>query len=488
MSTLTTQPTQPVSPSPAYDRTPVERVRMWQDIAQSEVTVLLAMLVTLGVVYFTPLFAVRVVALLVFFGLTLLRLDLSLAMVALSAPLLYRYYPFGRWYFSIAEMIIICAAAAWVVRDGWTLLRTRRVPALATMLRQPAVWLALAFGAIGVAWLLVPDSAHRQFALREFRVTVLEPVVFFLLVVRWLKSERDLWRMVGAWLIASALVGYVGVEQFLFGEAWNMEGVNRVSSVYPSATAFGIYEGRALALGIVLVYFLPSVWKRWRIAAGLLSAVMALGTIFSFARGAWIGVFAALVVVAIISRQRALVRTLVGVVIAGLVATIPLFALNVTRFTSIINFGSDANTGVARFEIWAAALRIIRDHPLLGIGQDQFLYADPRYGVPQARLFTTSHPHNWVLDFWLRLGLPGLLWMVATLAFFFRSCTRLWRKYKGTALGALALGLLASMVDFAVHGLLDMAYFTMDLALTFWLTLGLMVILQRLPAEPAPTD
>ncbi len=437
------------------------------------------MLISLGIFYFVPALPVRMVGGAAFFALTLYRINMSLAMVALTAPLLYRFYPIGRLYFSVAEFIILCATAAWVLRDGLTLVRTKRLPAIMPMLRQRAVWLSLLFGVIGTAWLLVPDSAHRQFALREFRVTIFEPVLFFLLIVRWLHTERDVWRTVGAWLVGAAVIGYIGVEQFLFGNAWNMEGVNRVSSVYPSATAFGIYEGRALALGIVLVYFLPAIWRRWRIAAGLLSGIMALGVLFSFARGAWIGVFAALAVVAYLTRKRALVMSLIGVVAAALVALIPLTLFNVERITSIFNFGSESNTGVARGVIWSAALRIIRDHPILGIGQDQFLYQDKSYGVPQARLFTTSHPHNWILDFWLRLGLPGLLWMVGALTYFFRQCFQLWKRHAGTALGALALGLLASMVDFAVHGLLDMAYFTMDLALTFWLTMGLMVLLKR---------
>ena len=152
----------------------------------------------------------------------------------------------------------------------------------------------------------------------------------------------------------------------------------------------------------------------------------------------------------------------------------------------MFNLSTQDNTGIARTKIWSAALKIIRDHPLTGIGQDQFLYQDPRYGVPQSRLFTTSHPHNFVFDFWLRLGLPGLTWVAITLAYFFWQSIRLWRLHAGTALGALALGLMASMVDFVVHGLLDMAYFTMDLAVTFWLTMGLMVAMKRL--QPAPVD
>ena len=444
------------------------------------------MLVALAIYYFVPYLPVRMIGLAAFFALTVYRIDLSLATVPLAIPLLYHYYPLGRFQFSLAEVIILCATGAWIIRDTLTLVRTRKLPWLREMLRQPLVWLALAFGAIATLWLLVPDGSNRQFAIREYRVTILEPLVFFFLVVRWLRTERDIWRIVAAWLIAAAVTGYEGVEQFLFGEAWNMEGVNRVSSVYPSATAFGIYAGRALALGIVLFYFLPREWRPWRIATGLLTTLIGLGVLFSFARGAWIGVFVALAVVAIITRYRPLVLTVGGTIAAGILAMLVAFAGNIERFTSIFDLSTEDNTGVARFEIWEAGRKILRDNPILGIGQDQFAYQDPEYGVPTARLFVTSHPHNFLLDFWLRLGLPGLLWILGTLAFVIWQFDKLWRAHRNTAIGALALALLASMVDFAVHGLLDMAYFTMDLALTFWLTIGLLILMKRL--KPTAVD
>jgi O-antigen ligase len=281
-------------------------------------------------------------------------------------------------------------------------------------------------------------------------------------------------------------VGREAVAQYVLGQAALMEGVGRATSVFPSATALGIYLGKALPLSVTLFALLPNTrsWRLWRVACGLFSLVIGLGVLASFARGAWIGVFVALAAVAIIARHRWMLAGLGAAVLAGL-AALPF--ITITRITSAFDFSTEDNTGVARAKIWAAALRIIKDHPITGIGQDQFLYADPSYGVPQLRFFTVSHPHNWILDFWLRLGLPGLLWLLALLVFFFRHAYLLWSRLRGTAAGALVLGLIASMIDFVVHGLLDMAYFTMDSALTFWTIVGLVTIVDRLnPAAREP--
>jgi O-antigen ligase len=482
--TTDVEPQAAVASPPAKTRYPLYTV------LNTDAAIFTGMLLSLGLLYIVPGLISAVIGGVCFFALTVYRPNLSLATVPLAAPLFYRQRAFELGsdrilYFSLAEIIILMCMAAWALRDTLTVLRRTRGKRIApllklfrspsSVLRSPAVWLAGAFLLIGFAWLFVPPNIIRNIALREFRVTVLEPVLFFALILRWLRSPGDIWRMVGAWLVMAALVGREAVEQFLFGEAALMEGVGRATSIFPSATALGIYLGKSLPLAIVLAVLLPPAWRFWRIAATLLSIVIGLGVIASFARGAWIGVAVALALVAIIARNRAMLAGLGIAFVAGVVA---LPFVNVTRITSMFDFNTEDNTGVARAKIWTAALRIIGDHPFTGIGQDQFLYQDPKYGVPQLRFFTTSHPHNWVLDFWLRLGLPGLLWLIATLVYFFRQTLQLWGHLRGTALGALVLGLTASMIDFTLHGLLDMAYFTMDSALTFWLTFGLVAILQ----------
>lgn len=463
----------------------------------SDAAIFAAMLLSLALLYIVPGLLSAAVGGAAFFALAVYRPNLSLATVPIAAPLFYRQRAFElgasrTLYFSLAEIIIVICVAAWVAKDGWSLVRRPRAAKLSPILtairsasgplRNRAVWLAAAFLAIGTLWLFVPPNIIRNIALREFRITVLEPVLFFALMLRWLRTPTDIWRMIGAWVVTAALVGREAVEQYVFGEAAIMEGVNRATSVLPSATALGIYLGKALPLAIVLAVLLPPSWRLWKIAATLLSIVIGLGTIVSFARGAWIGVAVALVIVALIARNRVMLAGLGIAMLAGL-AALPF--INVTRITSMFDFNTEDNTGVARAKIWTAALKIIGDHPFTGIGQDQFLYQDPKYGVPQLRFFTTSHPHNWVLDFWLRLGLPGLVWVIAALIYYFRQTMQLCHALRGTAAGALVLGLVASMVDFVVHGLLDMAYFTMDSAITFWLTFGLVTILQNLHKSDA---
>jgi O-antigen ligase len=123
---------------------------------------------------------------------------------------------------------------------------------------------------------------------------------------------------------------------------------------------------------------------------------------------------------------------------------------------------------------------MIRDHPLLGVGLDNFLYAyRGRYIRPAAwQEPDLSHPHNFILDYWSRIGTLGLaagLWLQAG---FWRLALPL-RHLPGRDERALALGLMGSMVDVLAHGLVDNSFFLVDLAFAFCLTLGLVVHLAR---------
>ena len=131
---------------------------------------------------------------------------------------------------------------------------------------------------------------------------------------------------------------------------------------------------------------------------------------------------------------------------------------------------------------WESALKMIQDHPITGVGIDQFLNqfqrADSRYRVPAQKdeLFT-AHPHNFVLDYWVSLGIMGVIVLFWLLWRYFRVAIARVREASREAdavARALALGLLASMVVFLVHGMVDNSYFLMDLASVFWLGCGML--------------
>lgn len=130
---------------------------------------------------------------------------------------------------------------------------------------------------------------------------------------------------------------------------------------------------------------------------------------------------------------------------------------------------------------------MVLDHPLLGVGPDNFLYLyRTRYVLPSAwQELNLSHPHNALLDFWTRTGLLGLGAFGVMVEAFFRRARDLWRRAGDPDSRALAAGLMGSMAGALVHGLIDNMYFLVDLAFVYALMMALTIWLWEKEKESA---
>jgi O-antigen ligase len=211
---------------------------------------------------------------------------------------------------------------------------------------------------------------------------------------------------------------------------------------------------------------------RRRVAYALATLVMGAATFLTFSKGALLlGVPAAVAVIAISWLGRR------GLILSGLGAAAGLAALPLLsrwpRFASLLN-PADGTT-FFRLKLWVSAWRMFLDHPLLGVGLDNFLYEyRSKYILPDAwQEPNLSHPHNIALDFLSRLGLLGLACGVWLLAGFWRTALLAYRKLTADPEGrALCVGFMASVADMLAHGLVDHSFFLLDLAYAFCLALA----------------
>jgi len=191
----------------------------------------------------------------------------------------------------------------------------------------------------------------------------------------------------------------------------------------------------------------------------------------TYSRGAWLlGVPGAMIFLGLVRGRRSFIIAL-GIVLIALLSLIPLAGSE--RIASTFQF--QEGTGFLRLRLWESALHMIRDHPLSGIGLDNFLYLYPDYMLPGAEIEPNlSHPHNIILDFWTRLGVLGIVSLAWLLWAFYRAGLRLYRSQIEADTGAVVLGLMASMVAFVTHGMIDSSYFVVELAFVFFLSLGVL--------------
>ncbi|HEV2124928.1 MAG TPA: O-antigen ligase family protein, partial [Chloroflexota bacterium] len=390
------------------------------------------------------------------------------------APLMVRT-PIGSY--SPVELASLLAMGVFVLRLFWG---TERL-ALSGAFLGPALLLVLG----GISSTLAAD--YPRLALRELRTLIVEPAIFYVVARSALHGRRDAGRLALMLIAASTVAAVLAIVQGLVGAGLvAAEGVTRATALYPSPNHLGLVLGKAVPLAIA-----GGVYLRGRLqqVLGIAGCVCLIAVFLTFSRGAWLATAIALAVV-LMPRLRDFAASHRKADWLGLALALPLvlagllFALRFERFSSLF---SAAGTGLLRVHLWGSALRMALDHPLLGVGLDQFLYHYPRYMHADAwREPNLSHPHNLLLDFWLRLGLVGLIALVWAATVFVRSLLRVNEAAPDPDQGQLrwlkssAAGMA---VAFVLHGLVDNSYFLIDLAYMVWVMLLIAELTREAPAR-----
>ncbi len=474
-----------------------------------------ALALSTGFFYLSPWFLLTLVAGAVMSVLVFLSPSLGLALTMVAAPLyLHPLSLFGKS-FSLAELVLLPTLVGWLVqwlggrgagersgRDAANRAgqaargptdradRDDGVRAVAVDWRRLRVffWPVLAFILMAVVSSFA--AQHQREAFRELRLVIVEPALFFVALATMRMTARERWRIVDGWVLSALVVAVVGlVQYFLLGDVITAEGgIARLRSLYGSPNNVGLYLGRVLPVLLAIVLWAGPQTKvnggvraeirSWATSIvrgprrlGYLVAMVPVGLalLLSLSRGAiLLGVPGALLALGWLAGGRWRRITIV-VLVVGLVALIPL--LRTPRFANMLN--PEQGTTGFRVALWYSSLQMVRDHPILGVGPDNFLYAyRSRYVLPTAwEEFNLSHPHNVVLDFATRLGLPGLaifVWM--QVVFWWRVLPL--RRADSPQVRALGIGIAASMVDFLAHGMVDASYFVVDLAYVYMLAMG----------------
>jgi hypothetical protein len=516
----------------------------------------------------TPALPGTLLGLLAFAGLAIWRPDLGLYWVPLTVPLYFMpkaifderfgIRPEGIA-FPLHELVLLIIFGATLVRWGVGLLERRNILRRSSnilrrssnilrrssnilrrssnilrrssnILRRSSKILPIGLFLLAGIWGVL-IAGERGAALRELRWLFIGPLLFYALIWLHERTHPINRALLHCLLISGALVGMIGILQFLglnivpligqkvgfSDDSIFVEGVRRVSSVYGHPNNLSLFMGRlwpiaaALLVGIVLAAEgrrrttdgkqqtadgkqqtadggqRTAVGSRRSVVGGLLSALgsplsalrspYALlllltlgGLLVSFSRGAYLGAGAAALVIGTYLAPPNFWRSLRVRILFASGLGVALLGLVIIVALDIDRFNPFGGSSAIRVQTWISALAMLRDHPL-GIGLDQFGRLYPQYIHPSligTNEINTAHPHNLLLDIALRLGPLGLLAFGWLIGQFFRILLP-----RARAAEPLAVGLCAAMIAALVHGLFDSFYFWSDLAFTFWLFIAL---------------
>ena len=458
---------------------------------RDEINILIA-LATGGVLYLSPSFFLTIVSALVLFVLIFHRLETGLILTLFWAPFFLTPVELYRFAFPMVEILILITSIAAFFRFCVWLGEQYQMANSNYPLKLKSLFSQIKFidiGVVGIAVVAILSlswARHTDVATTELRTLVLEPLLFYVIFRAARPSKRTVMHCVIALVLASLLVCFIGMLRYFSGNDVIVaeEGARRLISVYGSPNNVGLLLGRSIPFALALLLVGHSA--RARINLGSSAGRHGHNRAFDAECGAiLLGIPIGMAVVLIgYAQRRAFIPILgIGAVLAAGLAVLTQVS---ARFANILDFTS--GTSFLRLRLWESAIEIIRDHPVFGIGLDQFLYYySGEYVRPDAIWdLDLSHPHNFLLDFWTRLGIAGpIILLLLQFAFWRYALITLSRMRNRDRDGfAIMLGLMGSMAGLLGHGLIDNSVFVIDLAFIFMFQLAATARLRELAQAP----
>jgi O-antigen ligase len=444
-----------------------------------------------SIFYVTPSFFIYVTALAILFLLIYFRPAWGLALIALTIPFytnsgsslvpaLLQPKPIFHYRFSPVEIYTLLTLAAFgISRFTFHVSRSPFHPFSPSPLHA-ADYAVITFTAVATLSLFFTERLG--VATNEWRVVIIEPALFYLLLRGIRPTKREMWVVLDAFVLGGLIVSLFGLGQYAFARDTLITaegGLLRLRSIYGSPNNVALYLGRILPLLVAMALLgKGNGRRRWFYATAALPIGLAI--LLSFSKGAlFLGLPASLLFVFWVWQRTNRRKTWPWVIGLGAAGIAFLFlAQQIPQLAG--RFDLRGATGAFRLNLWRASLNMIAEHPLLGVGLDNFLYAyRGRYILDAAwREPNLNHPHNIILDFATRLGLLGLVagsWLVSRLGWL------LWpaRQRVSPLWLPVVVGFGGALVDMLAHGLVDHSFFLVDLAFAFYLMLGTAVWVTR---------
>jgi O-antigen ligase len=323
-----------------------------------------------------------------------------------------------------------------------------------------------------IAWNLIASSLSPRPWHSLWALTDNEWPLFIMLLLYFVVDESEvLKRIVHLWLFSASVAALYGIWQMFSGYQLHRPDLLAPMGNYFRAVGFnGFYLTFA---GFIMSVFIVSLCisvqsgnlkNRWRyILVALLSFWAVIGT---FARSIWLSFAVVIPIFGFVKGKRlgSIVTTVFLVVALLCLIFVP--AIRERAYSSVV-----PSENQTRLNLWQTSLKISKDFPLTGIGEDNFDYYFDRYKV-EGYYDVTGHPHNDYLTILVSSGIPGLFAFLSMWVVIIQKGFKTQKYSSNPFIKELALGSTLAIIGFMVGGLFQNYYGTFANCWGWWFMAG----------------
>lgn len=321
--------------------------------------------------------------------------------------------------------------------------------------------------------------------------------IFYFFFSQLFRARKNLFRV--QWLYMVPLAGVVTYALVRLSQY----GLDSKASEWVMSPFFKEHTSYAAVLALYLPVaisfaFMPRQSLNKRLAAGLISALLAVGLVFSYSRAAWLGILVASLA-GLLIHYRKLGLSLVLFLLAGgsffwFYQEDIMLALQENTTTSdggiqahirsVGNVTTD-DSNLERINRWKSAWRMFEDRPWFGHGPGTYMFRYAPYQKPydmttiSTNAGNKGNAHSEYLGPLAEMGWPGPLFIIAIVLITMLTGIKTYHQLPPGKRKWLAMALLIGLMSYWIHGTLNNFLSLDKAALPVWSFSAALVVLQR---------
>lgn len=404
---------------------------------------------------------VIIAAILMFAVLSMYCIRYGLYLVVFSMPFyLVRFSLFGIPTTFLEAMIYILFFA-WLLRE---IAKEKRFKELFILFKNEK---CLSCGIALLFWGLFVSTAYSSDVITSLGIVkgwFLDPLLVFLVFISCIKLEKEITNVLLSWALSGLVVALIAISYFMVGEL-TFDG--RLKAFFLSPNHLAMY------LAPVLLIFIYSVMQKHRFFKNnsINKGFLISGTILTFtpiilsrSYGAFFAVLVSSAGFLYFKKNNIALKAhnkRKRILFSAIIIVMVIFASS-SKLIQIYD-SNERSSLHSRIMIWNASWEIIKESPIIGIGpgtfQEKYLSISGKFKEPYLE-WAVPQPHNVFLAFYIQTGLVGFIGFLFLLCWIFG-------KDKKNDISKLI------MIYILLHGFIDTTYWKNDLAIMFWLALGI---------------
>lgn len=305
-------------------------------------------------------------------------------------------------------------------------------------------------------------------------------IVFYFVVINVIRTKKQWMALIKLFVFSAFIVALYGIYQNFFGavstQSWIDEDMFediqlRVYSFFNNPNVLGEFLVLTIPVSVALLW--NRVKDLYRVLLAVILMCLVTCMIFTWSRGAWLGMLIAIALFLVIADKR---WAFAGVLVMLLIPIALYMTGNSAIIERFISIGNTADTSTAyRVSIWQASVNMIGDFFMggIGIGSDAYTTIYPSYALPGAKF--ALHSHNLYLQFLVETGLIGIVSLFAVLFGYLKTvfATSVIRKIKESDIAKILVALGTGFIGFMFQGLTDYVWYNYKILMIFWIVIAL---------------